>query len=97
MFEIQARETRGIGAEVIMEKLTYFFQDNPSEDRAHDAFHTKLFAAFRKEKHSKHLTEADCVQLYYSKIVSWQLQHDAVYQDDVHLRGKLILTFSTYS
>jgi hypothetical protein len=88
---------RGIRAEVILQKLAYFFQDEASEDRAYDAFHTRSFAALRKEKHSKHLTEADCVQLYYSKVLAWQLQQVEVYHDDVHLRDKLIMTFSTNS
>lgn len=77
-------------------KLAEMYEDDSSTDRAYHQFHQKSFASFRRAKDNKDLTEAEVVKLVYSNLLCWQMQLEEDYQSDVHLRNRMILSFSSY-
>jgi hypothetical protein len=65
-------------AEDILYRLSAYFEDESSCDRAYEQFHTFSFAKFRRQKHVKELTEVEAVKLFYAKLLEWQSQLEPV-------------------
>jgi hypothetical protein len=49
------------------------------------------------EKGVKELTEGEAVKLFYSSLLSWQMQLEGDYHADIHIRDRIVLAFSEYS
>lgn len=77
--------------------LGEIFEDDTSTERAYELFQHTKFAIFRRQKSNRDLTEAEVVKLFYSNLLSWQMQLDMKYHDDIHLRDRLVSTFSEHS
>jgi hypothetical protein len=43
------------------------------------------------------LMEAEAVKLFYSSLLSWQMQLEGDFHADIHIRDRMVLAFSEYS
>jgi hypothetical protein len=70
------------------------YEDESSGERAYTLFMQRMFADFRREKGVKELTEGEAVKLFYSSLLSWQMQLEGDYHADIHTRDRMVLAFS---
>jgi hypothetical protein len=97
VYILQFGSTNFARAEDALAALGSCFMDDSSVDRAYGIFHSLVFSSFRKQRGVKDVSEAEAVEMFYSRLLSCQMQLDAIYHSDEHLRDRLVLVFSTYS
>jgi hypothetical protein len=77
--------------------LAEMYEDERCGECAYNLFMQRKLADFRRERGVKELTEAEAVKLFYSSMLSWQIQLDDDYHADIHIRDLMVLAFSEYS
>jgi hypothetical protein len=78
----------------VLDHMSAYSLDKAMQTRAYKEFHTKSFCTFRRSLAWIEKSETEVLRAYVAELQSYQLQMSVVYHTDVHLKDRLVQSFS---
>jgi hypothetical protein len=78
----------------VLDHMSAYCLDKAMQTRAYKEFHTMSFCTFRRSPAWNEKSETEVLRAYVAELQSYQLQMSVVYHTDVHLKDRLVQSFS---